>query len=241
MKYISILSLLLTLLACNQEDHSNRSSSAYPEVQMASAMRNVMWEGKLGPAIQLDTISERKGLYGLGPLTYLRGELLIKEGKTFVSRVSSDTSMSVEIAEGLAAPFFVYAHVQNWQSLALPDSIRDIPSLEAFIDQQSQHRLRPFAFKLSGTIQEATIHIQNLPEGSTVSSPKEAHRGQTNYQLRDEAVDIIGFFSTEHQAVFTHHDSFVHLHLISQDERQMGHLDEVRFVAKEMQLFFPVN
>jgi acetolactate decarboxylase len=208
---------------------------------MASAMRNVMWKGELGPAIQLDTIRQQEGLYGLGPLTYLRGELLIKDGKKYVSRVISDTSMLVEQAPNLAAPFFVYTHVKEWETVALPDSIRDIPSLEAFLDQQSQDRKRPFAFKLKGKVKEAKIHIQNLPEGSTVSSPKEAHQGQTNYPLKNEAVEIIGFFSTEHQGIFTHHDSFVHLHLITQDEKWMGHLDEVSFKARNMTLFLPLK
>lgn len=241
MKYLIFCWLSLGLLACKNTPVLTSTSDTYPDVQMASAMRNVMWKGELGPAIQLDTIQQQKGLYGLGPLTYLRGELLIKDGEKYVSRVLSDSSMLVEQTTNLAAPFFVYAQVQEWKTVALPDSIRDIPSLEAFVDQQSRNCKRPFAFKLKGKVKEAKIHIQNLPEGSTVSSPQEAHRGQINYQLTNEPVEIIGFFSTEHQGVFTHHDSFVHLHLITQDETQMGHLDAVDFASADMQLFLPIK
>jgi len=60
-----------------------------------------------------------------------------------------------------------------------------------------------------------------------VSSPAEAHQGQTNYYLNNEEVEIVGFFSTEHQGVFTHHDSFLHMHLITKDKSLMGHLDEL--------------
>jgi len=90
---------------------------------------------------------------------------------------------------------------------------------------------------LEGKIVEAAIHIQNLPKGSTVSSPKEAHQGQVNYSLENESVEIVGFFSTEHQGVFTHHDSFLHMHLISQDESKMGHIDSLEI--DEMSLFLP--
>jgi acetolactate decarboxylase len=58
-----------------------------------------------------------------------------------------------------------------------------------------------------------------------------------NYSLGSEEVEIIGFFSTEHQAVFTHHDTYVHLHLMTKDESKMGHLDEVVF--DEMKLYLP--
>ena len=39
-----------------------------------------MWKGELSGTINLDTISNKKGLYGLGPESYLTGELLINNG-----------------------------------------------------------------------------------------------------------------------------------------------------------------
>ena len=69
---------------------------------------------------------------------------------------------------------------------------------------------RPFAFKLSGKVSKAIIHIQNLPKETKVSSPAEAHQGQTNYEIYNESVEIIGFFSTEHKGIFSHHNSKIH-------------------------------
>lgn len=66
-----------------------------------------------------------------------------------------------------------------------------------------------------GTVASAVIHIQNLPLGTKVSSPEEAHQGQRNYLIEEESVEVVGFFSTKHQGVFTHHNSFVHMHLIN--------------------------
>ena len=81
------------------------------------------------------------------------------------------------------------------------------------------------------------IHVQNLPEGTKVSSPEEAHQGQTNFTLKNEQVEIVGFFSTEHQGIFTHHDSYLHMHLLTTDESKMGHLDQVE--STEMKLYLP--
>ena len=68
-----------------------------------------------------------------------------------------------------------------------------------------------------------------------MNSPQEAHQGQVNYELNDEDVAILGFFSTAHQGIFTHHDSYVHMHLITKDASKMGHLDELEI--GQMKLF----
>jgi acetolactate decarboxylase len=200
-------------------------------------MRQVMWEGKLEGQVNLDTLNPKKRLYGLGPETYLTGELLIDDGVVYVSRVTSDSTMVVKQTTEVSAPFFVYAHVDDWRSRSLPDSVRTLGQLEHFLDLATKGGKRPFAFKLEGEVQKAVIHVQNLTEGTTVSSPQQAHLGQTNYTIQNAPVSIIGFFSTEHQGVYTHHDSFVHMHLITEDKQLMGHLDEASFGA--MTLYLP--
>lgn len=231
------LLLLIIIVSCKSENKESSTIDTYPDIKIVGAMKNVMWKGELGGSINLDTISERKGLYGLGPESYLRGELLVNDGKNYVSKVSSDSTMIVEKTFDVSAPFFVYANVSEWEEIELPKEIVTSKDVEQFIDGKTANNKRPFAFKLIGTVSNAVIHIQNLPEGTKVSSPQEAHQGQTNYSLKNEEVEIIGFFSTEHKGIFTHHDSNIHLHLITKDESKMGHLDEVEI--ESMTLFLP--
>lgn len=233
--YLLIISLsICTLIGCQL---NNETSNTYNELKIAGAMKNVMWKGELNGIINLDTINNKTGLYGLGPLEFLTGEILINNGEVYVSRVLADSSISVVKEPSVGAPFFVYGNVTEWNELELPKTIKNIKNLEEFVDSTTKKQKRPFAFKLEGTISQASIHIQNLPLNSTVSSPQEAHQGQVNYELQNEEVEIIGFFSTEHQGVFTHHDSFLHMHLITQDETKMGHLDKVEF--DQVRLFLP--
>src|SRR5690606_34527159 len=91
-------------------------------VQVVGAMRNVMRKGELQGTIALDTISNKKYLYGLGPVEYLTGELLVIDGKSYTSTVVSETEMLVEETFDVKAPFFVYANVANWKEQQLPDS-----------------------------------------------------------------------------------------------------------------------
>ena len=239
MKPLAFVFLIIALISCHSttKEINTNNTETYPDIKIVGAMKNVMWKGELGSSIDLDTISDNNGLYGLGPESYLTGELLINNGKSYVSKVASDSTMTVEKTYKSSAPFFVYGNVTEWNDIALPSHVKTIQHLEKFIDDKTTDFKRPFAFKLSGQVESAMIHIQNLPEGTIVSSPDEAHQGQINYPIANEEANIIGFFSTDHKGIFTHHDSFLHMHLITKDERKMGHLDELEI--GKMVLYLP--
>jgi len=227
MKIIIVVISVVVLTACNTVQKKSIPINNYPDIHIVGAMKDVMWKGELHSKINIDTISNKKNLYGLGPQSYLTGELLLLDGKSYVSKVISDSTMMVQETSKTSAPFFVYANVAKWKEFEVPIDIKDMASLESFIDEKSEKAERPFAFKIQGTIKRAKIHVQNLPKNTQVSSPQEAHQGQTDYELKGEKVEIVGFFSTEHQTIFTHHDTFIHMHLITEDRTKMGHLDEV--------------
>lgn len=227
---------ILTLTNC-----STKAQQTTNEVKIIGQMKNVMWKGQLYGNINLDTIANKINLYGLGPVGYLAGEILIIDGKSYKSTVVSDSTMKVEETYDIKAPFFGYANISKWTEQTLPDSIQTIQQLETYLDKVTKHSSRPFMFKLTGTVEQATIHIVNLPIGSKVSSPDEAHKGQKNYGLQNEQSEIIGFFSTEHKAIFTHHDTFLHMHLITTNRQKMGHLDEVLFKKNTMKLYLPTE
>lgn len=239
--YTFLLGLVLFLCSCEQGKPVADLIGDYPDVIAKGAMKNVMWKGQLGGIIDLDTISKKNGLYGLGPVSFLQGELLMVDGQIFRSNVIADDRMEVIQPAKVAAPFLVYGHVEAWQKVALPATVNNIPSFEAYLDSLTVNYKRPFFFRLEGNVQKANIHIQNLPPGTSVSSPDEAHQGQVNYSLTDQEVTIIGVFSTEHQGVFTHHDSFIHMHLITTDHTKMGHLDKMQLVPSTLSLFLPVK
>lgn len=203
------------------------AQTSNPAVKVIGEMRSVMWKGQLQGTIDLDTLSTKPHLYGLGPVEYLAGELLLLDGKAYRSTVVSSTEMAVEETFQVKAPFFSYTEIAQWKEQKLPPSVRTIKQLESYLDYLTKSAPRPFFFRLVGTAETAEIHVVNLPKGATVSSPNEAHQGKTTYPINNESVEILGFFSTAHQAIFTHHDTFLHMHLITQDRKKMGHLDQL--------------
>lgn len=234
---LGLFALLFSLMVSCQAPEATPGN----EVTIIGAMQNVMWKGELAGNINLDTIANKEHLYGLGPVEYLAGELLIVDGHAYRSSVLTDSTMQVEATFAVKAPFFGYTNIEHWTEQDLPDDVQTIPQLEKYVDQLTQQAKRPFFFRLEGTIESAMIHIVNLPKGTKVSSPDEAHQGLTKYPLVNEEVDIIGFFSTEHKAILTHHDTFLHMHLITKDRQKMGHLDEVKLIPGTTKLYLPAE
>lgn len=234
-KSIAALIILIVISSSAIAQHTKN------EIKIVGEMKNIMWKGQLYGSINIDTIVNKEHLYGFGPVEYLSGELLIINGKSYKSTVLTSAEMKVEETFKTKAPFFAYANIEKWKEQNLPDTIQTIEQLETYLNQSTKTFKRPFMFKLVATIEKAAIHIVNLPKGSTVSSPEEAHNGQTNFILTNEEVDIIGFFSTEHKAIFTHHDSFLHMHLITVNRQKMGHLDELWLKKRTAKLYLPAE
>ncbi len=172
--------VIFTLTSCTTTPPETGS-----EVKVVGEMKSVMWKGQLQGTIHLDTIADKTHLYGLGPVEYLAGEILVLDGKSYQSTVTSDTTMKVEETFNIKAPFFGYANISTWAEQALPDSIETIPQLEQFLDQVSLNSPRPFMFKLTGTVQQATIHIVNLPKGAKVSSPEGNYSGYKTLEFKN--------------------------------------------------------
>ncbi|QED36588.1 alpha-acetolactate decarboxylase [Antarcticibacterium arcticum] len=239
MRSLTILHLTFFLsflfLSCGNND--TKPNTELSMVKVSGAMKNVMLKGELQGTVQLDSLPHKENLIAVGPLENLLGEILVIDGKSYISKVVTDSSMQVEENFKVKAPFLVYTRVQDWEQSHLPDSIRTIADLESYLDGFTKDLERPFAFKLTGIAKNALIHIQNLPPGTTVSSPQEAHSGQVSYLLTNERFLIGGFFSTSHQGIFTHHDSYLHMHLITEDRGKMGHLDELNIQPGTAKLY----
>ena len=203
------------------------------DIHVVGAMKDVMWEGQLAGKVNLDTIAS-DGVFGVGPLAFLRGEILILDGNTYVARVGADSSMEVRRESGVSAPFIVFGQTTQWTSDTLPSSVKTIGELETFLAELFPSKEELGMFRLTGRVESAIIHVVNLAPGSTVSNPSQAHQGQVNYSLNNADVDIVGFYSTNHKGVFTHHDRIIHMHLITRNGQWMGHVDALEMLEMNL-------
>jgi acetolactate decarboxylase len=210
-------------------------------VRYVGTMRDAMWKGEIFGKINLDTLQHKEHLYGIGPLANLQGEILINGGHAYQSRVSGPGSMQVIESFDAKAPFFVYDRVDHWVQYPLHDSIRTLKQIEQALFEVSKSHPVPFTFLIMAVMDKGSIHVVNLPSGTIVHNPDEAHQGQVDFPIFQTEGQVVGFFSTQHQGIFTHHSSYVHAHFLSNNHQLMGHVDYAEFQPATLKLFLPFS
>ena len=216
------------LVSCN-------SSTSTSSVKVVGKMRDVMWKGELKGKIATDSLNS-KATYGLGPIEFLKGEIVVFEGQTYISKVIDSISYEVNNVPSASAPFFVYSTNSNLKIIELTATNYSLKGIEEHINSVYKNYDQPLLIRIDGIFNYIKVHSVNLPEGKKVSSPDEAHQGLTQYEFKNISGSLIGFFSRHHKAVFTHHDSFFHAHFISDDRKVLGHIDETNFNSSKVTL-----
>ena len=196
--------------------------------------------GTIQPVISLDSLKSKQNLYALGAAGNLTGEIQIFNGKPSNSFVT-DESVQIKSTYHLDAALLVYAEVKNWDSFEIENS-KNKDDLEEEIFKIAKNSGintdAPFPFLLEGTVASLDWHIINWKAGDTIHTPKKHKESGLNGRLMNQKVQIIGFYSTKHKAIFTHHTSNMHLHFKTEDNTLAGHVDEL-FLNKRITLKLP--
>ena len=210
-------------------------STSTSSVKVVGEMRDVMWKGDLKGKIATDSLNSKE-TYGLGPIEFLKGEILLFEGQTFVSKVVDSISHEVTKIPSAMAPFFVYSLNSELKIVQFSPENYSLKGIEEHINSVYKDYDQPLLIRIDGEFNSMKLHSVNLPDGQEVSSPDEAHQGLTQYDFKNISGSLIGFFSRNHKAVFTHHDSFFHAHFISDDREVLGHIDKTNFNSSKVTL-----
>lgn len=212
------------------------SSSFAQKVQTAGAMRSVMMGTDLSDHLRWDTLA-KAGLYGLSPLHLLGGEVTVIDGKIFVSTVSSTCAITVkETNEPVSAPFGVFTHVTSWYEKKVKAAVSSEENLQKWIEKQAiavgKSLENPFVFTIKADFDLVGYHI--ISKDSTIQEHNhELHDlAKKQYSVENTSGELIGFYSRNHEGVFTHKGSFIHIHFIDTAKRQMGHLEEIKWKGK---------
>jgi acetolactate decarboxylase len=155
-----------------------------------------------------------------------------------------DSPVVLKNVKKLNAIFLVYANVPRWDTIYLQQKITSIQELQnAVIQAAFKHGTdtnSAFPFLLFASIKEASGHImfKDTMVKTINSDALKAAKHITHFS--SQKAQLLGFYSQHHQTIFTHHDSFLHLHYLVSNNSQAGHLDEISFSENEpVQLLIP--
>lgn len=213
--------------------------SNLPEVKVSGAMKNVMMNGNLSAHLDIDTLN-KVHLYGLGPVAELKGEIMILNGKVFTTAKVGNKILNQQDKVSKAA-LLVYSNVEKWKAVSISTIINNYAELEKLVETTAKENgydtELPFAFKINAIPAKAIYHVIDWKKGvkHTMDNHKQfAYAGE----MTNSPVSMLGFYSKHHQSIFTHHTTFMHVHLLDEKTETVGHLDDL-LIKGLVTIYFP--
>ena len=205
------------------------ASVEVPEVKVSGAMKNIMMKGDLSAHVNLDTL-DKNHLFGLGPVAGLKGEIMILNGKVYSSSKDNNQVLNKQNMVSTAA-MLVYSNVERWRPVNIKATINTYTDLEKLIETTAiangYDTAIPFAFKIEALPEKASYHIIDWKEGATHTMDNHKQFAYTG-QVSNEKLVLLGFYSKHHQSVFTHHTTYMHIHLLEEKTETVGHMDDIQ-------------
>ncbi|MDZ7650926.1 MAG: acetolactate decarboxylase [Cytophagales bacterium] len=177
------------------------------------------------------------------PYGKMQGEITVLDGKPMIAQVQEDGSASVSQTWKAEAPFLVYANVTDWVQYEVKANISNVNDIQNVVQQLAKQKgydvSRPFPFRIITTITELTTHVVT-PRSADVVGYQQG-RNQANYTYQNTSGELMGFYSEKHQGIYTHKDSYIHVHFISSDYTQMGHVDKIAISNATLTIQLPAK
>lgn len=206
------------------------------QVQAWGHFQRLMHRGDAGAKVQLADLPAGPGVYALGALAELHGEVLIWNGRVLVSRGEHGDGRAERPRSGDAAALLALAQVPSWQTVPVPRDM-DSAAFERFVLDKAGEagiaRDRPFAFAVRGSVLDLKWHVLNgKADSGSAGRHKMAHAESRAFESARSDGLLLGFFSgAALEGVITHPGEKFHLHWASHDFARAGHVDAYRVGA----------
>ncbi len=210
-------------------------------VEYVGAQRDIFKTGKAASVVSLEDLAGRKGLYAMGPVDGLDGEITVFDSKPYITKVRGANYIA-ENTWKHGAFFLVWTEQTNWTDIPLPATVRGYVDLQKFVKEQAQKSgidtTKPFPFLLSGTPVEIKWHINvDRTEGKPITK-ESFYKSKQPFVTKNEPVDIIGFYAEHYDGVFLTKytpvikegsglENAIHIHLVSRVSKAAGHIDDL--------------
>lgn len=245
MRHIIIFTVItLLLFSCEtpaNEPDKTKSDSIGFEVKYLGALKNMMHKGDISAQADLIDFENTEHLYAIGALENLKGEIQIIDGNSYNTLVL-DSAVSFDKSFDKKATLFVYATVEKWNSFNIPNEIKTHEQLEKHVASVAKENNininEPFPFMIDGALESFDWHVINWKDGDTEHSHEKHVNSGLHGTIENRDVELLGFYSDSHHAIFTHHTTNMHIHVKTSDNEIAGHVDGLT-LGKGMVLKLP--
>lgn len=210
-------------------------------VEYVGAQKDVFVSGKAARVVSLEDLAGRKGLYAMGPIDGMDGEITIFDSKPYITQMRGKDYVADNTFKH-GAFFLVWTEQEKWTDIPVLSTVQGYVDLQKFVKAQAQAAgidvTKPFPFLLSGTPVEIQWHVNvDRTDGKPITKESFA-RSKQPFTIKNESVDIIGFYSEHHAGVFltkytpvikegSGMENAIHIHLVSRTSKASGHIDDI--------------
>ncbi|MGY6561628.1 MAG: FmdE family protein [Luteibaculaceae bacterium] len=219
------------------------SASYTQSVYSAGKAQKVMHGLDLSNTIQLDSILIPGQTIAVGPVENLQGEITVFMGKPIVSTLRGNT-IETQLNPLVKAPFLAYSQVPKWFSFTHQVSIQNQKDLEKAIDSLAKwvgiDTEQPFPFYIESTFDSLSFHIIMRDTNNATHSHELHKKSKVMFTRYRQAGVLVGLYSKKHEGVFTHKNSYIHVHYLNNAQTETGHLDYITHNGN-ITLYLPDN
>lgn len=248
MRQIILVGFFTLMYSCGIDEQTVATSTSVEEevllgyeVEYAGALKKIMHESDVSAYADLRDLKDKKNVYAVGAVEGLKGEVLILKGQPYVSMVE-DSHLVIHPSFDYKASLLVHTEIAEWSEMEVDTEIRTYDELESFVAMAAEERgvdvTVPFPFLLSGSVDSLYWHVIDWPVGDTIHTHEKHIQSGLSGIHENQEVEVLGFYSDSHHAIFTHHTTNMHLHFISKDRKQSGHVDDL-LLGEGMTLYLP--
>ena len=229
------LLVVTTLLGACRSTGTPRASTI--EIQQWGTLREALREGRSEGRVMLGEVVG-DGVYGVGALAGLVGEVTIADGELFITCADSTSSFaSYHGSTDREATLLVAGQVQSWIEVSIDEDV-DGGHLDEYIQAAALREdidpSRPFLFTVEGTLLNLHAHILagQCPMRAQLTG-EELERPPYEFVFDRIEGQLVGVYAEKSAGTLTHAGQATHIHTILSplDAAFTAHVDSVSLGA----------
>src|SRR5215470_2661133 len=130
-------------------------------VEYVGGQRTLFATGRAERTFSLESLVGRRGIFAVGPVEGLDGDITIFESRPYVAKVRGEGYI-VDHTYAHGAIFLVWTERAAWDDVPIPGTVKSYRDLQEFVKAQAAAAgidvTKPFPFLLSGTPAEVKWH-----------------------------------------------------------------------------------
>lgn len=219
--------------------------------------RRMMHSGRTAGVVDLATLPQGPGQWGLGATAGLQGEIVQLDGRLLVTPGSDAQGRTRAPEPGEQAVLFAGARATAWRETSIPRDL-DAAAFEAFLVEQARAAGmatdRPFVFRVEGRFPHLLWHVvtgeptaAEAGQAGHGAPPGQGHEGGAGghggghanarsgmrlFRQPGTSGQLLGVYSGKAlEGVVSHPGERLHIHFADADAKTSGHVDRFSIAA----------